>query len=296
MTARPLISVVTATYNMSQFIEAAVESVIAQTYENLQYVIIDDGSTDGTSERISKFLKDPRLEYHYQDNQGQTVAKNNGIRLARGDYICFLDADNIWLSDKLEKQLRTFSTIPSHFKILYADQLYINDKGIVIGKPSLETHSGRIADKLLFENFVTFNTAMVERTCFEELGPFDESLDRSIDYELWLRFSRRYEFYHLSEVTTYYRIWEGQMSRDTERRFDAALGIMEKFLEENPGFIDPQTIRRAWNHAFTARGRYSVSQAKFSAATKSFLRALRYNIASWYTWKSIAKMVIPFSR
>jgi glycosyltransferase involved in cell wall biosynthesis len=292
MNHQPLVSVITATYNMANFIDVAINSVLNQTYKNIQYIIIDDGSTDNTAEIANKYRNDPRLEYHYQKNQGQTIAKNNGIVLSKGEYICFLDADNMWKLDKLEKQISVFSKLPPKYKIVYTHQLYIDGNGNSIQTPNIKRYSGKISDKLLFENFVTFNTAMIKRECFEDLGTFDEKLPRSIDYELWLRFSTHYEFYYLPEVTTYYRLWEGQMSQDKAKRLKYALMIMDNFINKNPGLIKKNIIRNAWCHAFTTRGRYKVYCSEYVEAIGYFLSALRYKPLYVYTWKSIFRMIV----
>lgn len=296
MSASPVVSVVTATYNMAQFLGAAIHTVLAQTWSDFQYIIIDDGSSDGTREVVAPFLSDPRVEYHYQENQGQTLAKNNGARRARGEFICFLDGDNLWLPHKLQMQLDLFRTLPESVGIVYTEQEFIDESGRVTGRPTLTPYSGRISQQLLFENFVTFNSAMIRHDCLRKHGYFDESLQRSIDYELWLRLSAHYEFRYVPDVTTQYRKWSGQMSQDLDRRFAVAMQIMETFIARHPQLLDPAVIRRARNHAYTARGRYKASKARRVEATRLFCRALRHDPFSLYTWKSVAKMMQPHAR
>ena len=292
MKDQPLVSIVTATYNMADFLSIAIDSIQNQTYQNFQHIIIDDGSVDKTDEVVKKYLADDRVEYYYQENQGQTVAKNNGIKHAKGEYVCFLDADNIWELDKLEKQISIFRDIGPTYQIIYTHQLYIDGDGNKLNTPDIERFSGKISNELLFENFVTFNTVMVRKECFDELGGFDENLPRSIDYELWLRFSTKYQFYYYPEVTTHYRIWDGQMSQDKDKRYKYALRIMGDFIKENPDILDASVVGRAWCHAFTCRGRHMARKAKYLEATKLFVRALRYNPFYRLTWKSIARMFL----
>lgn len=288
----PLVSVVTATYNMGNYIEEAVVSVLNQTYDNFQYIIIDDGSTDNTREVLDSYLKDPRVEYYYQENMGQTVAKNNGIRKSKGDYICFLDSDNIWDLNKLKIQTDTFKTINPEYKIIYTHQHFIDEKGDYIGSPDIKRYSGNITEQLLFDNFVTFNTVMVKRECFEESGLMDEDLKRSIDYELWLRFSLKYDFYYLSEMTTYYRHWEGQMSQDLEKRFKVSFDIVNNFIQDNIEILDGKSVSKAYGHIYTSIGRYKFSKNEYAEAINNFKYALKYDFFSIYLWKSIAKMIV----
>jgi glycosyltransferase involved in cell wall biosynthesis len=284
--------VVTASYNMAQFLGQAVESVLRQTHGDFQYVVIDDGSTDNSRDIVRPFLTDGRVEYHYQSNQGQTVAKNAGLARATGEYVCFLDGDNYWEPGKLARQLEVFSMLPDTYGIVYTDQLYVDERGTVTGRPTLATYSGRISDQLLFDNFVTFNTAMVRRRCFEEMGPFDESLQRSIDYELWLRFSTRYEFQYIPEITCYYRRWSGQMSQDLRRRYAVAMFIMDRFLEQNPKLVGADVVRSARRNAYRARGGYFASLGDWGEAAPNYLRALRHGPVDLRTWRSIARSLL----
>lgn len=274
---------------MADFIGFANASVLAQTYQNWQHIIIDDGSSDGTWKHLSEYMRDQRVEYYYQDNAGQTVAKNRGLKMAKGKYICFLDADNVWEPDKLQKQLELFSRISGDYKILYSEQLYIDGKGNRIFTPDIKRYSGNISAQLLFDNFVTFNTVMVDRVCFDLSGVFDTTLERSIDYELWLRFSTEYSFYYMADITTYYRIWEGQMSQDMEKRFSAASQIMSSFLERHPGLVTKKTINDAWGASYTSRGRYYAARREYRKSYSYYLKALRADPARLNTWKSILR-------
>ena len=100
----PLVSVVTASFNMGQYVCQAVDSVLSQVYPNLQVIVVNDGSTDDTKERLSRYHQDQRVEIIHQENQGQTVAKNRGLEAATGKYIGFCDADNVWLPNKLSRR------------------------------------------------------------------------------------------------------------------------------------------------------------------------------------------------
>lgn len=171
-----------------------------------------------------------------------------------------MDSDNIWELDKLNIQVDAFKRINPKFKIIYTEQLYIDGKGNKLPTPEIKRYEGRISEQLLFENFVTFNTVMVKKACFNELGLMDERLQRSIDYELWLRFSTRYDFYYLPNMTTYYRHWEGQMSQDKEQRLRVALQIMDDFIKKNPELLKQSIIDKAWCHSFIIRGRYKASK------------------------------------
>lgn len=277
---------------MAQFIEEALDSLLNQTYENIQCIIIDDGSVDDTKARVSKYLEDPRFEYHFQENKGQTVAKNEGIKRAKGEYVCFLDSDNVWTLDKVDVQLKAFENLPEECKIIYTEQLYIDGNGDPIHTPVIERFSGQISEELLFENFVTFNTVMVKKECFDELGLMDENLKRSIDYELWLRFSTKYHFQYIANMTTYYRHWEGQMSNDKTARYDVSLQIMADFMQEHKNLLRDSVVKKAWANAFLARGNYARLRNEHMKALKLYFKAFKYNPLSLPLLKSLVKMII----
>jgi glycosyltransferase involved in cell wall biosynthesis len=128
MADKPLVSVVIASYNMAAYLPLTVKSVLDQVYRNIEVIIIDDGSTDGTKEAVRPYLDDPRVKYLFQENKGQAAAKNYGIRESRGEYVAFLDGDDMWVSEKLEQQMPLFL----HSKdvgVVYSRVLYIDETG-----------------------------------------------------------------------------------------------------------------------------------------------------------------------
>lgn len=291
MATRPSVSVIMATYNMGKYLPLAVQSVLSQTYPHLELHVVDDGSTDNTPEQIKQFHGDSRFFYHYQANHGQARAKNAGILRAKGDFIAFLDADDMWFPDKLEKQLPLFDN-RSQVGVVYSTHVCIDTAGNPIPTTCPTPHRGRISAFLLVENCVGFNTSVVRRECFETLGLFDESLPMGIDYDLWLRFSTVYEFDYLERPTTYYRVWDGQMSRNTLRRFECGIRIMQRFLQDHPGLVPAPAVRKAWAHTFTGRGNYWANEGARLAAMKDYLRALSYKRTYVPAFKGMIKVIL----
>src|SRR5690606_1176147 len=162
---QPLVSVITPTYNRADFIGEAVESVLAQTYPNFELVIIDDGSTDNTRDILEPYLKDSRIRLFHQQNQGQSVARNRGLEEATGEFICFLDSDNAWFPEKLEKSLKAFDHNPES-DVVYGDFVVIDEQGRELGENRMTRHSGRITPQLIHDNFVSMNTTMARKQCF----------------------------------------------------------------------------------------------------------------------------------
>lgn len=292
-TATPdLVTVVIATYNMGHYLPQAVQSVLNQTYPHVEVQIVDDGSTDSTTEVTGELSRDPRVRVFRQDNAGQTKAKNAGIVRARGEYIAFLDADDDWLPDKLMKQLPLFRDRPQ-LGVVYSDCLCMDDKGASLPKDPTVMYRGRISGRLLIENFVCFPTAVVRRRCLDELGAFDEKYAMGIDYELWLRLSASYEFDYLPDPTVRYRIWGGQMSKNYQRRYESAIKIMQSFLDAHPGVVDEATVRQAWAHTYTGRGNASLWKGNdWSAALADYFKALKFQPLYYPAWRSLLRSFV----
>jgi glycosyltransferase involved in cell wall biosynthesis len=292
MKSDKLVSVIIATYNMGQFLPMAVKSVLDQTYSNLEVHVVDDGSFDHTRGTIKGFLVDKRVKYHYQANHGRASARNRGIRESKGEYIAFLDADDMWMPRKLEKQLPLFDAA-GVIGVIYSSGICMNEKGEVIPAAEPIRYHGKIAGRLLVENCVPFDSAVVRRECFDVVGEFDESLRMGDDYDLWLRISAKYEFNYLNEPTFYYRVWSGQVSKNYLGRYEWGIKIMKNFLETHPNLIDEETVKEAWAHTYVGRGDCLMSFEKDRLkAFKDYLRALRYKPTYLPAWKEIVRLLL----
>jgi glycosyltransferase involved in cell wall biosynthesis len=288
----PLVSVVIASYNMGVSLPLAVQSVLDQTYTNYEVIIIDDGSTDDTQAGLKPYLLDSRVKYFYQENKGQTVAKNKGISETKGHFIAFLDADDIWSPDKLEKQMPCFSLSPS-IGVVYSNVGYIDEHGAGIDGWKINFHSGWVSGKLLIDNFVPFSSVVVRRECFEKVGLFDKRYRMGIDYDLWLRMSVHYEFYYLDAVTFQYRVWSGQMSHNYKKRFECAIAMMRSFIEQNPSLVHKHIVNEAWAHTYVSKGTCIARVEKNKiAALREYVRSLGYVPTYIPAWKGIVKLIV----
>jgi glycosyltransferase involved in cell wall biosynthesis len=291
MSSVPLVSVVTAAYNMGRYLGEAVESVLGQDYPAVELIVVDDGSTDDTPAVLAHYAADPRVTIIRQENSGQTVAKNRGMRAARGRYVGFCDADNAWLPHKLSRQVPLLQG-NERLGVVYGDIQFIDEEGRDLPTPKIRRSSGRITGPLLVDNFVTFNTTLVPRRVLEEFDYMDESLTMAIDYDLWLRISTRYDFLHLPEVLVRYRIWGGQMSHRTGERLDNFFRLLESFLERYPDSVTPAEVRRAWAHTYVTRGRWHAHKGRTAEALADFGRAFRQRPHDLRLWKSAARLLI----
>ena len=288
----PLISVVTANYNQGQFLQQAIESVIHQDYENLELIVVDDGSTDeATGPVLEKFSSHPQITIIKQANAGQTVAKNVGLKAAKGDFIGFCDSDNAWIPGKLKSQLEAFRQNPD-VGVVYGDIILIDDQGTDLPTAPKQRFSGNITGKLLSDNFVTFNTTLIPHSIIKEVKGFDESLSMGIDYDLWLRISVKYDFLHLNEDLVRYRIWGGQMSHRTGERLDNFFRLMEKFLKNNPGCVTKADEARAYTHTYVTRGQWHASSGRPSDAWADYRLAFSHRPNDMRLWKSGVRLLL----
>ncbi|MDO9170989.1 MAG: glycosyltransferase [bacterium] len=287
----PLVSVITATYNMGHYLRETVDSILAQTHDRLELIIVDDGSTDDTWKVLEEYAADPRVKIVRQANAGQTAAKNRGLREASGQFVGFCDADDRWLPEKLARQLPHFENAPS-LGVVYTDFTCIDGEGRPTPAPRMECFSGRITSQLLVDNFVNFPSALARREAIEKVGGFDTSLSMSIDYNLWLRISVDWDFRYLPETLVEYRLWEGQMSHRTGERLDNAFRMMTRFLAEHPGCVSPAARRYAWTHSYVTRGRWHAREGRNMAAAADFTQAALLRPWDLRLWKSMTKCVL----
>lgn len=284
---QPLVSVITATYDMAGLLGETMDAVLGQDYRNIEYIVVDDGSRDNTAEVVASRAGDPRVRYVHQENAGQTRAKNRGIEESTGEYIAFCDADDVWLPHKLSTQIPRF-LVEDPPGLVYADTVFFDEHGNDLPTPHCERFGGRILGKLLIDNFIPFPTTVVSRTVIDDLGPFDERRSMAIDYEMWLRISTRYWIDYVPEVLARYRIWSGQMSHRRAERLDNAFKIMIEFQEKHADAIDPIDLRKAWGYAFTTRAKFHNRHDRPRDASVDFLRAFARWPFSRRTWWEFA--------
>jgi glycosyltransferase involved in cell wall biosynthesis len=292
MSEQPLVSVVIATYNMGHYLCLAIDSVLAQTWSNLEVIVVDDGSNDDTHEQMKRFKDDSRVRYFPTVNQGQPRAKNRGLKESKGQFIAFCDADDLWQPEKLYVQIPLFAD--TRVGVVYSEVSYIDEHGKPVEKEiPYKRYSGKVTENLVIKNFVPFGTAVIRRQCLEQNGEFDDSLPMGIDWDLWLRYSMSWQFKYAPEITYVYRIWPGQMSKNYRGRYKNAFLILNKFIDRYPDAL-PESLRaKAWADMYISRG-MSLAQSEnlFIEPLKDVLTGMRYDWSYLLAWKSLAKLVL----
>jgi glycosyltransferase involved in cell wall biosynthesis len=188
----PLVAAIIPTYNRAAFIERAVQSVLHQTLRDFELVAVDDGSTDNTAELPAFKNPDPRLRYiKLPENRGVSAARNAGVKATSAPWLAFLDSDDEWLPEKLEKQVRWTLSNPDR-PIVQTREIWIRHGRRVNPPKTHEKLEGDLFTASLERCMITPSSVMLRRTLFEEAGGFNKSLPACEDYDLWLRVTCRY--------------------------------------------------------------------------------------------------------
>lgn len=231
----PTVSVVIPAYNAARWIEETLQSVFAQDYPDYEVIVVDDGSTDNTAEVVDRF---PQVRCIRKPNGGQASARNVGIRAAQGQYIAFLDADDLWLPEKLRVQMEHLQK--TGLAWVYSDVLAFDGQ---TGKPLFASskwyrlYDGDIAAQLLLLCFIS-SPLIVERSVFDEVGFFDEALllRNREDWEMWLRIAARYPVGLIRRPLAGYRVHSTSStgSEDPARIFASELAVVEMTCAREP--------------------------------------------------------------
>ena len=190
------VSVVVPTYNRAYRLEETLRSVVNQTYQDFELIVVDDGSTDDTSKVMQSF---PGAQYIFmEENSGVSSARNKGLAHAKGRYICFLDSDDLWDEKKLQVQVQWMEENPD-CQICYTDEVWIRGGVRVNPMNKHRKYSGDIFRYCLPLCIVSPSSAMLRGVIFDDIGNFDESLPVCEDYDLWLRIAMKYTFHFIEK-------------------------------------------------------------------------------------------------
>lgn len=285
----PKVSVVIPAFNAEEFITETIDSVLAQTYRDYEIIVVDDGSVDNTAELVRQFGNPVR--YIKTENRGPSHARNVGIREAQGQYVAFLDADDLWTPDKLAIQVEFLSkrpdidfvfadmlkfskdqiTMPSYFKLL-------KNSPVNIQIPNYEDCLDDPTRLLLKCNVVPTGTVMVRKDCLERTDLFDEKISNVEDLDLWIRLSLVCRFGCIPRVLKKKRDHQGNISKNRLRALKAALYMCAKLTRDFPQFTDvyrKEHTRRICRHNRTL-GYYYFTNNEMKHARPHLWRSLCY--------------------
>jgi len=195
-----LFSVIIPTCDRLPLLETAVRSVLCQTYDNLELIVVDDGSSDGTGDALSR-ISDRRLSCISQANKGASSARNRGLEMSKGGYIAFLDSDDRWKPEKLQRTCEYINKYPDT-SIFHTEEVWYRGGKLLNQKQKHKKPSGRVYRKALPICCISLSTAVVKKEVFEAVGTFDETLEACEDYDFWLRATARFEAMLVPEYLT----------------------------------------------------------------------------------------------
>ncbi|NES24778.1 MAG: glycosyltransferase [Symploca sp. SIO3E6] len=229
----PLISIIIPVYNGEKTIRETIESVYNQTFSDWELIVINDGSQDSTLEILSS-ISEPRLKIFSYPNGGQAISRNRGISQAKGEYISFLDADDLWTPDKLATQLRALQENPQA-AVAYSWSDFIDESSKFLRPSGHVTVNGDALANLLLVNFLdNGSNPLIRRQALDEVGGFEASLTPAEDWDLYLRLAACYHFVAIPVPQILYRTSAGSMSTNVWKMEVACLQVLERAFSQAP--------------------------------------------------------------
>lgn len=298
METRALVSVIIPTYNGSRFIVQAVDSVLAQTYQPIELIVVDDGSTDNTASVLAPYRS--RIHYVYQSNQGLSTARNRGIRASTGEYVAFLDSDDVWLPDKISQQVKCLAVNLGiglvHTDVFYWDQVTGSRAQRNNGRME---YVGNCYARLFSANRITVSSVLVRRECLRHVGGFDDQIRRpsTQDYDLWIRLARYYSFAFIHQPLILYRLHTTNASQNQLMMREDELYVVEKALGSDHSLsklVGPCRVRKRLFDLLSSIGCcYYYDQENYSAANGLFFRAVFTKPSSIRSWALLGVTFLP---
>lgn len=283
------VSVIIPTYNAALYVTASIESALNQTYKPIEVIVVDDGSTDDTVERVRAF--GDQVTLYQQKNAGAAAARNQGAKLATGKWLAFLDADDSWAPEKLERQLNHVG----HMVWSHTDSLFIGDghSGNVTGSSRAPQYGGSILPKLIVNNFIGTSTLIMRREVFIEMGGFDPALRALQDWDLWLRIASKYDLAYLSEPLVYYRVHDQSTSRSPRKTKPYHMELIERtFAPDGPGESMPHLRKQALASSYGTLTVIGEESGDYWFALSCAVRSTWYYPWNFYRWKSIIRITL----
>ena len=279
------VSICIPTYNRKDYLKETLDSILAQTYKDYEIVIVDDGSADGTEDML-KQLGFP-ITYHWQENSGDAAARNKLTELARGQYISFIDSDDLLLPDAIEKLVKIMQTEDEDV-IAYGSYLRIDQNGKVYGRCKRKLYGGNITKYLFQTVFVHSCGSMFPKKILKDSTVFDTSLKVCSDYDFWLRLSMKYRFVALPDPTFKRRRHINNLSTASFENYLTEFQVLERFYYEKGGnkVIPQKTAMKVLSKEGRRTGRYAIKEGLYDQASQLLQQSFRRhpNLKSLIHW------------
>jgi glycosyltransferase involved in cell wall biosynthesis len=274
----PTVDVIIPAYNAAHFLPIAIESVMAQSFEDWRIVLVDDGSKDDTAAVIAPYRErlGEKLLYIYQENRGLPAARNTAIRNSSSEFLALLDADDVWLPFRLEESLKSFAGRPG-VGLSYGANALIDPAGVVTKVfEARQAHAEGWIAPYIYMRMVNLPcpTVTFRRECVEQVGMFDEGMRATEDRDLWFRIAQRWEVVMVPRVIAHYRTSPQAMTTDPDRMLNAQLQFVEKHVgTPGCGWVE-RRVAMSW--VYRQHAEALALKGRPGAALRSALRAAAY--------------------
>jgi glycosyltransferase involved in cell wall biosynthesis len=304
------VTVIIPAYNAERLVAEAIQSALDQTYPNVEVVVVNDGSTDATSERVRPFLAGQRVRYLEQPNAGPAAARNRGLAEANGEYIAFLDADDLWQPTKLEKQVPLFHNRPE------LGLVYCLGQGVVLDNPGdwmydrprgrghipgpwgplmgkLSYHRGRAFQQIVKEDCIVLSSVVIPARTMRAAGGFNEQFRTAEDRLLFAQIAHDYEIDFVEEILLLQRRHGSNLSFDPSERPQTLA-----FLRRLSALYHECSLKRPWMRAVYARsartcGADALYSRRMGQARRELWEACRYAPRRLSNWALLAAALLP---
>ncbi|GBE36037.1 UDP-Glc:alpha-D-GlcNAc-diphosphoundecaprenol beta-1,3-glucosyltransferase WfgD [bacterium BMS3Bbin07] len=286
----PTVSVIVPTYNRAHLLGRALQSILKQTYRDFEVIVVDDGSTDNTAEIVRNFSAMDIRYIRHENNKGEAAARNTGVLAAKGEFIAFLDSDDEWLPEKLEKQMVVFQYHFLRVGVVYSNMCEIerNGKRRIWRSPTFMPEDGQFYRRAL--NYQVYGigigSSVVRKACFEKVGLFDERLSYYVDFDFFIRVSKEFCFYHIKEPLMHYYVTDDSFRWVTSAHIGSREVILEKY------FDDIKRSRKTLSLHYWKMGRFLCIHNEVGRSRPYLIKAIK---AYPLNFKALAFFVISVS-
>ena len=291
------VSIIIPVYNAEKTILSTIQSVQAQSFTDWELIVIDDGSIDNTV-KIVEEIKESRLQLFCYENAGATVARNRGLAQSQGNFIAFLDADDLWSEDKLALQLAALEKSPDA-GVAYCWTSFIDEQGEVFFLQKPVWHQGNVYRELLLRNFLACGSIpLIRRKAIAAVGEFDPHLKSCQDWEYWLRLAKDWYFVLVPQHLVLYRQSSGSISSKVEEREQASLMILEKAFSTAPlelQSLKPQSFAHTYRYVARLYLQRQGNREGIKQARRNLVKAISLNpkiLLQNETWRLLIKWLV----
>lgn len=282
-----LVSIIVPIYNAENTIDATINSVLSQTYINWELILINDGSIDKSHDLISIY-DDPRIIYLQQNNKGVAFARNYGLSLAKGEFVAFLDSDDLWSNTKLERSIEIIEKnncdlVYSNIKIFTKT---INDAASYTYTEPIKENDNYL--RLLIYDYIPTLTVVVKKSILDKIGYFDTDLHGTEDWDLWIRIAKEHKIKFISDELAYYRYVDTGLSKNRDKHLLEELKVLKKHVLNNQHIpkIIYQKALWVWNKKNLLN---CIQQKRYKKAFYYYIYMFKLMPFSFFNFKIIFK-------